>query len=95
MRLFGFFGFGIKEIAIIHFNFVFFQLGSGPYAEYTIGPAAILELDLAAKCQKILLSDGFSETGNVDFVKRILLDGTGLDPTQFLEVREVIIIIIL
>ena len=56
---------------------------------FLLGPGAMLELEIATICQKFLLAQGFTETGNVDFVKRILLDGTGLDPKQFLKVREV------
>jgi hypothetical protein len=62
---------------------------AGPYSDFPYGNAVWLELELATKCQKYLLENGFCETGNVDFVKRILLEGSGLDPNQFLRVREV------
>jgi len=62
--------------------------GTGPYDEFAAGNAVWVELELAAKCQQFLLEQEFAETGNVDFVKRILLEGSGMDPGQFLRVRE-------
>ena len=63
--------------------------GIGPYPNFATGSGVWAELELAANCQKCLLQNGFRETGNVDFVKRILLEGTGMDPDQFLRIREV------
>jgi len=60
----------------------------GPQEQFAYGGAAWLELDLAASCQQSLLNEGFLETGNVDFVRRILLEGACLDPNQFLRIRE-------
>jgi len=60
----------------------------GPYPEFVKGSGVWAELELAAKSQQYLLENGFCETGNADFVRRILLEGTGLDPDQFLRIRE-------
>jgi len=66
-----------------------FLVEIGPCPDFAKGSGAWAELELAAKSQKYLLENGFRETGNVDFVRRILLEGTGLDPEQFLRIREV------
>ncbi|ODN01890.1 Serine--tRNA ligase [Orchesella cincta] len=64
------------------------QCGPGLLAEFPIGKTAWLDIDLRGKAQAHLLSGGFVETGNAEYVKRLILQGAGIDEKQFLRIRE-------
>jgi len=64
-------------------------VGPGMLAEFPIGQTAWLDIHLREKAQAYLLKSGFSETGNAEFIKRVILQGAGIDPSQFVRIREV------
>ncbi|CAL8114122.1 unnamed protein product [Orchesella dallaii] len=64
------------------------QCGPGLLAEFPIGKAAWLDIDLRGRAQAHLLNGGFVETGNAEYVKRLILQGAGMDESQFLRIRE-------
>lgn len=58
-------------------------------AEFPVGSTAWLDIDLRGRAQSHLLKAGFIETGNAEYVKRIILHGAGIDHSQFCRIREV------
>jgi len=63
--------------------------GPGLLAEFPVGSTAWLDIDLRGRAQSHLLEGGFVETGNAEYVKRVILQGAGFDHSQFLRIREV------
>ncbi|CAG7723815.1 unnamed protein product [Allacma fusca] len=62
--------------------------GVGPAAEFPRSKASLLELELSGEAQSYLLKNKYTETGNVDFVESSLFDVSGMDPNQFIRIRE-------
>jgi seryl-tRNA synthetase len=62
--------------------------GVGPAAEFPRSKASLLELELSGEAQSYLLKNKYTETGNVDFVESTLFDVSGMDPNQFIRIRE-------
>lgn len=81
---------GVKKWEFPEYTAVESPVGPGLLAEFPIGKSAWLDVHLREKAQSHLLKGGFVETGNAEYVKRIILQGAGIDHTQFLRIREVI-----
>jgi len=64
------------------------QCGPGLLAEFPVGKAAWLDIDLRGMAQSHLLDGGYVETGNADYVKRIILQAAGMTHSNFLRIRE-------
>lgn len=58
-------------------------------AEFAVGKTAWMDIDLRGRAQAHLLKEGYIETGNADLVRRIVLQGAGIERSQFLRIREV------
>jgi len=78
-------------VFVMHIFYFIFNIGPGLLAEFPIGRTAWLDIQLREKAQAHLLDGDFVETGNAGYVKRQILQGAGLDPSQFLRIREVCI----
>lgn len=80
---------GVKKWEFPEYTAIESPVGPGLLAEFPIGQSAWLDVHLREKAQTHLLKGGFVETGNAEYVKRIILQGAGIDPSQFLRIREV------
>lgn len=80
---------GIQKWEFPQYVAVESPVGPGLLSEFPIGYSAWLDLQLREKAQRHLLKGGFVETGNTEYVKRVILQGIGIDPGQFLRIREV------
>jgi hypothetical protein len=80
---------GVKKWTFPEYTAVESPVGPGLLSEFPVGQSAWLDVHLREKAQMHLLKGGFIETGNAEYVKRIILQGAGIDHTQFLRIREV------
>jgi hypothetical protein len=85
---------GVKKWEFPEYTAIESPVGPGLLSEFPIGKSAWLDVHLREKAQTHLLKGGFVETGNAEYVKRIILQGAGIDHSQFLRIREVNLILL-
>lgn len=80
---------GIKKWEFPEYTAVESPVGPGLLAEFPIGQSAWMDIHLREKAQGFLLKNGYVETGNAEYVKRVILQGAGIPHQNFLRIREV------